>query len=113
MVGSAAWKRLAIVSANAEIAPPTRVGNNPFDEDVRGQYRCPLNDLVGPNLLSELSVYSSTVDDLDFVATRQFVGVRRGVLRPERLVLVSQKVRRLITEANLSGCEMEAANLVV
>jgi hypothetical protein len=113
MVGSAAWKRLAIVSANAEIAPPTRVGNNPFDEDVRGQYRCPLNDLVGLNLLSELSVYSSTVDDLDFVATRQFVGVRRGVLRPERLVLVSQKVRRLITEANLSGCEMEAANLVV
>jgi hypothetical protein len=68
--------------------------------------------LLGLNLLSEVSVHSSTVGAEDIVGSRQFVGVRRGVLRPERIVLISPKVRRVIDTGKLKGCEIEVAHLV-
>jgi hypothetical protein len=106
------WCQLVVVSASAEIAPPTRVGIDPFDEDLCGAYRCPLGDLLGLNLLSEVSVRSSTVGEEDIVGSRQFVDNRRGLLRPERTILISPKVRRLIGSEKLKGCEIEVAHLV-
>lgn len=105
------WCQL-VVSTNAEIAAPTRVGVDPFDEDPGGACRCPLGDLLGLNLLSEVSVRSSTVGEEYIVGSRQFVGVRRGLLRPERAILISPKVWRLIDSGKLKGCEIEVAHLV-
>jgi len=48
----------------------------------------------------------------DIVASRQFIGVRRGLLRPERVILVSPKLRRLVAAERLTGCELEVAHLV-
>ena len=106
------WCQLVVVSTNAEIAPPTRVGIDPFDEDPGGAYRCPSGDLLGLNLLSEVSVRSSTVGEDDIVGSREFFRDRRGLLRPERAILISPKVRRLIDSRKLKGCEIEVVHLV-
>lgn len=106
------WRQLVVVSTGAEMAAPTRVGVDPFDQDPGGECRCSFGDLLGLNLLSEVSVRSSSVGDEDIVGSRQFVGARRGLLRPERIVLISPKVRRLIASGKLNGCEIEVAHLV-
>ena len=106
------WSQLIVRSADAEIVAPTRVGNDPFDDDSKGEYRCPEGDLIGLNLLSEVSIGSVSRGEADIVASRQFIGVRRGLLRPERVLLVSPKLWRLIDSEKLKGCEVEVAHLV-
>lgn len=106
------WSQLIVRSADAEIVAPTRVGNDPFDDDPNNEYRCPRGHLIGLNLLSELSISSATVGESDIVASRQFMGVRRGLLRPERVILISPKLWRLIDSERLKGCEIEVAHLV-
>jgi hypothetical protein len=105
------WFQLIVRSADAEIAAPTRVGNNPFDDDPQDEGRCSLGDLLGLNLLSEVTIRAMTRGDADFVSTRQFIGVRRGLLRPERVILISPKVWKLIESEKLKGVEVEIARL--
>lgn len=105
------WFQLTVPKANAEIVAPTRVGIDPFDADDKGEYRCPLGDLIGLNLLSEVSIKSTSRGDADIICSQQFVGVRRGLLRPEQIILVSPKVRRLIEYEKLKGVEIEVAHL--
>jgi len=106
------WCQLVIASTDAEVTTPTQLGIDPFDKDSKGECRCATGDLMGLSLLSEVSVRSLTVGNNDIVASRQFVGVRRGLLRPERIVLVSAKVQQLIASEKLRGCEIELAHLV-
>jgi len=106
------WFQLTVPKANAEIVAPTRVGIDPFDDDEKAECRCPLGDLVGLNLLSEVSIKSASRGDADIVCSRQFIGVRRGLLRPERIILVSPKVRQLIESEKLKGVEIEVAHVV-
>jgi hypothetical protein len=105
------WYQFKVLSADAEIVAPTRIGVDPFDEDPV-DCRCSGGDLLGLNLLSETFAKSSTVGDADVVASHQFVGIRRGLLRPERIILISPKVRRVIDSLQLKGCEIEVAHLV-
>lgn len=105
------WHQLVIRSANADIVPPTRMGIDPFDDDPKGEFRCALGDLLGLNPLSEITVRSSSADVPDVCSSRQYVGARRGLLRPERIVLIRPKVRELIESQNLKGCEIEVAHL--
>lgn len=105
------WFQLTVQSAEAEIVAPTRVGIDPFDDDPHGEGRCPLGDLLGLNLLSEVTIRAATRGDADFVSSRQFIGVRRELLRPERVILVSPKVWKLIESEKLKGCEVEIARL--
>jgi len=106
------WFQLTVPKADAEISAPTRLGIDPFDDDEKGECRCPLGDLIGLNLLSEVSIKSTSRGNADIISSRQFVGVRRGLLRPERIILVSPKVRRLIESEKLKGVEIEVAHLV-
>ena len=106
------WFQLSVPSTNVEICAPTRVGIGPFDDDEEGKCRCPLGDLIGLNLLSEVSITSVSRGGDDIICSRQFIGVRRGLLRPERIILVSPKVRRLIASEKIKGVEVEVAHLV-
>jgi len=106
------WFQLTVPKADAEISAPTRMGIDPFDDDEKGECRCPLGDLIGLNLLSEVSIKSTSRGNADIISSRQFVGMRRGLLRPERIILVSPKVRRLIESEKLKGVEIEVAHLV-
>jgi hypothetical protein len=106
------WFQLMVEGPEVEISAPTRVGINPFDADEEGRCRCPLGDLIGLTLLSEISIASASRGSADIVRTRQFTGVRRGLLRPEQLILISPKLAKLIESEKLKGCEVEVAHLV-
>ena len=110
-VESKDWFQLQIEGARAEIVPPTRAGINPFDEDERGECRCATGDLIGLALLSEVTISSASRGKADFVATRQFVGVRRGLLRPQQIMLISPKVCNLILSEKLKGWAIEVAHV--
>jgi hypothetical protein len=108
---SSDWFQLIVQTAEAEIIEPTRVGVGPFDDDQKGEFRCSTGDLLGLNLLSEVTVRATTRGTDDFISSRQFIGTRRGLLRPERIILISQKVRKLIESEKLKGCKIEVAHL--
>lgn len=109
---SSEWFQLSIEDTNAEIIAPTRTGIDPFDNDERGECRCPAGDLIGLNLLSEVYIKSGSLSNVDIINTRQFVGTRRGLLRPERIVLISPKLNRLLESEKLKGVEVEVAYLL-
>jgi hypothetical protein len=106
------WRQLAVTSKPVDIVPPTRVGDTPFNLDGRGQHRCPLKHVVGLNRLSELWVKRARHDGSDWVRTRQRIGVRRGVLRPEEQLLISPRLHRLLVELKAKRFEAEVAHWV-
>ena len=106
------WRQLAVTSKPVDIVPPTRVGDTPFDLDERGQHRCPLKHVVGLNRLSELWVKRAGHDGSDWVRTRQRIGVRRGVLRPEEQLLISPRLHRLLGKLKARRFEVEVAHWV-
>ncbi|MCD4823524.1 MAG: hypothetical protein K8S55_02875 [Phycisphaerae bacterium] len=106
------WFQLTVRSTEVEIVPPTQVGLEPFDEDIEGQCRCPLGDLLGLNLLSEVTISGASRGNADFVASRQFIGTRRGLLRPRRMVFISPKVWKLIESEKLKGIKIEITHVV-
>jgi hypothetical protein len=106
------WFQLIVQSAEAEVAPPTRTGVKPFDFDPTGRFRCPKGHVIGLNLLSEVSIKSPTRRDADVVCSRQFIGARTGLLRPERLILISPRVWRLLETHEVKGSAIEVAYLV-
>ena len=106
------WFQLNVQGSLAEVAAPTRVGLDPFDEDEKGECRCTFGDLIGLNLLSEVTIKAASRGEADIVCTRQYIGTRRGLLRPERIVLISPKLAKLIESEKIKGCGIEVAYLV-
>ena len=104
------WFQLGVLNSTATIAKPTRVGIDPFDYDLDREYCCPLGDLIGLSLLSEVTIESASRGNADFISTRQFVGIRQGLLRPERLVLVSPRVWSIIASEKIKGCIVQVAH---
>ena len=125
---------LIVVSTSLAIVAPTRVGITPFDDgseqsqnqeehldnlsingswcDRQGQYRCPLGHTIGLNVLSELSVDETEFEDCDVALTKQRVGVRRGLLRPKPLLLISPRLRETLIKRDFSGMNFEVVHLV-
>jgi hypothetical protein len=87
----------------------TRVGEDPFDEETYG--RCCRGDLVGLNLLSEVTVRKGSIANADAMVTKQMIGVRRGLLRPRPILLVSPKAWRAIIGRKLKGLTVEVAHV--
>jgi hypothetical protein len=100
--------QLRVVGAQAELDAGTRAGGNPFDEDSYG--RCPRGHILGLNLLSEVTIMRQSCQGADLMATRQMVGVRRGLLRPRPILLTSPKTWRAIEGASLKGFALEVAH---
>ncbi|MCK6449019.1 MAG: hypothetical protein L6Q99_21700 [Planctomycetes bacterium] len=100
------WK---VVGNPVELDSATRAGEDPFDEHAYG--RCPRSHLVGLNLLSEVTVKGETIPESDVTATRQMVGVRRGLLRPRPMLLLSPRAWRAIEKVKLKGLVVEVAHV--
>lgn len=130
----ARWYQLILGEALISVVAPTRAGIKPLDDDsVRlpnqtkileqlnikaswcdkeGQYRCPLGHTIGLNLLSELWVKAADFHDCDIAFTKERVGVRRGLLRPEPLLVISPRFRELLVRRGLKGMAFEVVHLV-
>lgn len=128
------WYQLIVTAPRLRIVPPTRAGIDPFDDGTRakgkdferifddlqvkgswcdrhGNYRCPRGHTIGLNLISELSVQRSDFESSDIAFTDQCVGVRRGLLRPEPLLVISPKLWQLVRDRGLKGIDVEVAHL--
>jgi hypothetical protein len=106
------WYQLIPKAQLVEMAADTRVGINPVDLDTAGRYRCPLGHVLGLSLLSEVFVNRGSWDGSDIARTRGLVGVRRGVLVPAPILLVSPRFRRLLKDSGMTGAGFEVAHLV-
>jgi hypothetical protein len=109
-VASQDWFQLNVVSKAVDLDASSRVGRNPFNEGTLDA--CPRGDLLAYSLLSEASIASSTHDGSDVVRTRQFFGVRRGLLRPQPLILLSRRAWSAFDESDFKGFKGEVAHLV-
>lgn len=105
------------LAANIEIdlSPNTIVGINPFDLSTNSEgeiYKCTKGDTIGLNLLSEPYVLNSkSIGKYDFFASKQKVGVKRGLLRPKPIYFCSLAFMKMIKEEKLTGFEFEIANI--
>jgi hypothetical protein len=119
------------LTANVEVELSSRniTGNNPFEKTTGSQggtcyicgyemkyepevYICPKGDLIGLNLLSEPYVlYGPLIKEFDFLASKQKIGVKRGLIRPESVYFCSQIFKKMVEEENLSGFEFEIAHI--
>lgn len=80
-----------------------------FEKEV---YKCPKGHTIGLNLLSEAYVLSSPlISDYDFFSSKQKIGVKRGLLRPDPLFLCSPAFRKMVEEEKLSGFDFEIAHI--
>lgn len=106
------WYQLVATSAPVPTVAPTRFGIHPFNDDSEGLYRCPHGHVSGLNLLSELWVSRAAWDGSDVTRTADMVGVRRGVLVPRPLLLISARLWRLLKEHEIKGYKVEIARFV-
>jgi len=106
------WYQLVVTSKPVPVVPPTRFGIAPFDEDPEGLYRCPCGHVSGLNLLSELWVPRAAWDGSDIARTENMVGIRRGLLMPTPLLLISPRFWRLLRAEKVKGYKVEVAHLV-
>lgn len=104
-----------IASTEIELSEKTISGINPFDLSPSNEgeiYKCPKGHTIGLNLLSEpYIVQSQIINNSDFFASKQKIGVKRGLLRPEPIYICSQTFRRVIVEEKLKGFEFEVARI--
>ncbi len=119
-----------IANVEIELSRNTIAGVNPFDFSESSEeksfiipnghhvkfekevYKCPKGHTIGLNLLSEPCVlYSPIIREYDFFSSKQKIGVKRGLLRPESSYFCSQIFRKMIEEEKLTGFEIEIANV--
>jgi len=99
-----------------ELSYETIAGVNPFDLSKSNEneiYQCPLGHTIGLNILSEPYVRDTLeIKKSDFIASKQKIGVKRGLLRPMPINFCSQDFRRMVVEEKLSGFNFEIARIV-
>ena len=105
------WYEL-VVSRTVSVSADTVFGENPFTDPGVRPDRCPNGHVLGLNRLSELSVIEGSMPEVDLAATVEFVGARRGLLRPQPILVASARFREILETAGLKGFSVEVARLV-
>jgi hypothetical protein len=105
---SKAWHQLVIPSCPLEVVVPTQVGNSFFIPEP-DPARCPKGHVLGLRVLSEVHVSRASLDGNDWACTRQRVGLRQGLFRPQPLMLISQRLYRLLSEMKVRRFDVEVA----
>ena len=106
------WRQLKFVNSMATVSNKTKTGIDPFDDDLKNEYRCPRGDLIGLRLLSELYILSDTLPKLDIFQTKQFFGLRSGLLRPQRAIIVSKKLQSIFLNHKIRRLGFDVAHVV-
>ena len=104
------WFQFQMSSEPVDVlAPPTWVGTHPFDWD-KNEYRCKNGDTLGFRIFSEITVRRPDGPLADVYETKQYFRDRRGLLRPERRILVTPRFRQVVLDHKLKGLEFEVAH---
>lgn len=105
------WNQLVITSKPVRLSGKTVTGNDLFDLDEADEYRCPRGHTAGLRHISELYVQRRSWDGKDWCRTDKLFGLRRGELRPEPRILISQKLRQVLVGMKAKGFAFEVAHL--
>ncbi len=104
-----------VATTEIELSQNTVAGIDVFDLSICNEgeiYKCPKGHTIGLNILSEAYVlYSPSISESDFLVSKQKIGVKRGMLRPEPIYFCSQAFRKMVEEEKLTGFEFEIANI--
>jgi hypothetical protein len=103
--------QVVVLSTNADLIARPAPANDPFDKDEKNKCRCANGDLIALNLLSEVSALANSQDRPDIFNSRQFAGVRRGLVRPSRITFISQRFRKLLIQEHNKGCKVDVAHI--
>ena len=99
------------LSESSEAYKAAVSGNHKFNFD-KEVYKCPLGHTIGLNLISEAHIIRSSIPvNCDFFVSKQRIGVRRGLLRPEPLYFCSPAVRKMVIDEKLRGFKFEVARV--
>jgi hypothetical protein len=108
---SQSWHQLRVTGTAGHLSQATRLGRDPFTPS-RLDWRCPLGHTVVTDFLSEIHLYRSEWDGSDITITSDLFGQGRNLLRPAPLIIVSQRMYRILEAAGLKGFTSEIAHLV-
>jgi len=108
---SADWHQLIIPVKTAEPVAPTRFGKDYLAPEPDSA-RCPSGHILGMRLLSPIHVSRSSLEAKDWLCTRGLLGLRQGLFRPYPLLLISQRLYRLLKELKVRHLNEEVAHLV-
>jgi len=107
---SSEWHQLIVRGKAGALAEKTKLGRDPFSP-TGVSWRCSLGHAMVTNFLSEIYSHRDAWDGSDIATTSDLFGPGRNLLRPSPLILISQRMYRVIQEAGLAGFSYEVAHL--
>lgn len=105
------WHQLKIIGRAGEITDQTLLGRDPFSPGEIN-WRCPLGHSVAAKVLSEVYLKKDEWGGSDIAVTSSLFGQGRNLLRPTPLIIISQRMYRVLQAAGLKGYSVEVAHLV-
>ena len=105
------WHQLWVTGKAGELSKQTKLGRDPFSPS-QVSWQCPLGHSIVTSFLSEIYLHRNEWDGSDIAVTSVLFGQGRNLLRPTPLVVISQRMYRVLEEAGLKGFSYEVAHLV-
>jgi hypothetical protein len=105
------WYQLRVTGRAGALAEATELGSDAFSPSRVG-WRCPLGHSVAAEFLSEVHLHRDAWDRSDIAVTSALFGQGRNLLRPTPLIIISQRMYRVLQAAELKGFSYEVAHLV-
>jgi hypothetical protein len=105
------WYQLLVTGKAGNTVDPTRYGIDYLHPDPEGRFVCPQHLLSGLNLVSEVFLRRDSVETVDIAATTNRYGLRGGVLVPIPIVVISQRLFRILKQHRIKGYKVEVAYL--
>jgi hypothetical protein len=104
------WTQLLVIGEAGRLTEQTRFGKDPFSSS-EAIWKCPLGHSIVAEFLSEIYLKRSSWRGDDIAVTINRFGQGRNLLRPTPLILISQRMFRLILETESKGFAVEIAHL--
>jgi hypothetical protein len=105
------WYQLKIWGSAGRTSAPTRFGIDYFRDAPDERFMCLEHQLVGLNLLSEVTLAHRPTDLHDFMITSDRYGRFGGSIVPVPALIVTQRVSRLFRELSIKGALQEVVNI--
>jgi hypothetical protein len=104
------WYQLCIAPPFVRVDARTRAAQSPWDDD--DLCRCPLGHVIGRQPTTELWINRLSWSGNDIARTQEYVGLKRGLLRPDPMLLITPRFFRLLRNEGIKGWKFEVAHLV-
>jgi len=105
------WHQLRVTGTVGALAENTKLGRDPFSPSQLS-WQCPLGHSIVAEFLSEVYLHRNAWAGSDIAVTTALFGQGRNLLRPAPLIIVSQRMYRALTKAEIKGLSFECVHLL-